>query len=85
MSPVKLYLQALALHKRLLGDNHPHVAISLNNLAGLYKSQGKYEQSEPLLLQALEILERQLGVNHPNTITCRENLADLRDALKSQQ
>jgi hypothetical protein len=43
-----LYLQALELSKRLLGEDHPHVATSLNNLAGLYDSQGRYDQAEPL-------------------------------------
>jgi tetratricopeptide (TPR) repeat protein len=50
----------------------------LNNLAALYRSQGKYEEAEPLYLQALEIAERVLGANHPNTVTFRENLKYLR-------
>ncbi len=37
-----LYLEALDLRKQLLGDNHPDVATSLNNLAALYDSQGRY-------------------------------------------
>ncbi|WP_254921402.1 tetratricopeptide repeat protein, partial [Nodularia sp. NIES-3585] len=68
-----LYLQALELLKRLLGDNHPSVATSLNNLALLYESQGRYDQAEPLYLQALELFKRLLGDNHPHTITVREN------------
>jgi len=31
-----LYQQALALRQKLLGDDHPDVAASLNNLALLY-------------------------------------------------
>ncbi|BAZ41659.1 hypothetical protein NIES4101_76260 [Calothrix sp. NIES-4101] len=75
-----LYLQALELRQRLLGDNHLLVATSFNNLAYLYNSQGKYDQAEPLYLQALTILERILGANHPNTVAVRENLANLRDS-----
>ncbi|TYT71705.1 tetratricopeptide repeat protein, partial [Microcystis aeruginosa] len=41
--------------KQLLGDNHPDVATSLNNLAGLYRSQGKYTEAEPLFLEALDL------------------------------
>jgi len=76
-----LYLQALDLTKRLLGESHPLVATSLNNLALLYHSQGRYTEGEPLLIQALAIWEQQLGVDHPHTITCRNNLQYLRDAL----
>ena len=72
-----LYLQALELTKRLLGEEHPHVATSLNNLALLYKSQGRYSEAEPLYLQALEIRERGLGANHPRTVTVRKNLEKL--------
>ncbi len=80
-----MLLQALELRKRLLGDNHPDVATSLNNLALLYDSQKKYDQAEFLYSQALNILERRLGANHPNTVTVRKNLASLRDSLTSEQ
>ncbi|WP_375467540.1 tetratricopeptide repeat protein, partial [uncultured Nostoc sp.] len=63
---------------RLLGDEHPSVATSLNNLAGLYDSQGRYSDAKPLCIQALAIAEKRLGANHPNTITIRENLEALR-------
>jgi tetratricopeptide (TPR) repeat protein len=54
------------------------VALSLNNLAALYKSQGRYPEAEPLFLQALAIAEQALGENHPNTVKSRENLQRLR-------
>ena len=33
---------------KALGPEHPDVAASLNNLAGIYKAQGNYAQAEPL-------------------------------------
>ncbi|MEC4990156.1 MAG: tetratricopeptide repeat protein, partial [Oscillatoria sp. PMC 1068.18] len=33
--------QALTLAVEILGEEHPNVATSLNNLAGLYESQGR--------------------------------------------
>ncbi|WP_130758767.1 tetratricopeptide repeat protein, partial [Microcystis aeruginosa] len=71
--------QALDLYKRLLGDNHPHVAQSLNNLAGLYDSQGRYTEAEPLYLQALDLYKRLLGDNHPHVAQSLNNLAGLYD------
>ncbi len=70
-SPVlaPLYLEALDLKKRLLGDNHPHVATFLNNLAAaLYKSQGRYTEAEPLYLEALDLRKQLLGDNHPDVM-----------------
>ena len=68
-----LYLQALELYKRLLGDNHPLVATSLSNLAYLYQSQGRYPEAEPLYLEAINIATQVLGENHPHTQTIMEN------------
>ncbi|MBD2346757.1 tetratricopeptide repeat protein [Anabaena subtropica] len=53
------------------------LATSLNNLAGLYYSQGSYDQAEPLFLQALELSKRLLGDNHPSVATSLNNLASL--------
>ncbi len=37
-----LYLEALNISKKILGDEHPDTASSYNNLAILYKAQGEY-------------------------------------------
>ena len=60
-----------------MGDDHPNTATSLNNLAFVYESQGRYGEAEPLLQQALEIRRRVLGNDHPNTATSLNNLAGL--------
>jgi tetratricopeptide (TPR) repeat protein len=52
-------------------------ANSLNNLAGLYDSQGKFQEAEPLYRQALSIFEQKLGAQHPHTQTVRGNYASL--------
>jgi len=54
------------------------VATSLNNLAALYDSQGRYTEAEPLYLEAINIATQALGENHPNTVTIRENLQIMR-------
>ncbi|NEO73418.1 MAG: CHAT domain-containing protein [Moorea sp. SIO3H5] len=70
-------MQALDLRKRLLGEEHPHVASSLNSLAGLYFRQGRYQQAEPLYLQALDLNKRLLGEQHPDVASSLNNLASL--------
>jgi hypothetical protein len=69
--------------KRLFTGDHPDVASSLNNLAGLYHSQGKYSEAEPLYVDALAMSERTLGTNHPNTITVWDNLRHLQQQITS--
>jgi CHAT domain-containing protein len=43
------------MYRRLFNGDHPDVAISLNNLAYLYKAQGRLGEAEPLYKEALEI------------------------------
>ena len=40
--------EVLAIREKALGPEHPDVAQSLNNLAELYRSQGRYADAEPL-------------------------------------
>jgi tetratricopeptide (TPR) repeat protein len=68
------YRHCLELSQRLLGDDHPDVATSLNNLAALYNSQGRYAEAEPLYHQALELNQRLLGDDHPQVAISLNNL-----------
>ena len=63
-----------------MGENHPYVATSLNNLAHLYNHQERYTEAEPLYLRALSIYEQQLGQNHPSVANSLNNLAKLYQA-----
>lgn len=65
----------LTVAQSLLGEQHPHVATSLNNLAALYASQGRYESAEPLYIQALELRRSRLGESHPDVAQSLNNLA----------
>jgi tetratricopeptide (TPR) repeat protein len=72
-----LYVQALEMRKRLLGEDHSDVANSLNNLALLYRTQGRYSEAEPLSLQALEMDKHLVGEEHPDVAIGLNNLASL--------
>ncbi|GBG34394.1 Kinesin light chain 3, partial [Hondaea fermentalgiana] len=37
--------EALSIKKESLGDRHPSVATTLNNIAGVYRAQGRYEEA----------------------------------------
>ena len=48
------------------GPQDPRLATSLNNLAELYRAQGRNAEAEPLHKRSLAIREKALGPNHPN-------------------
>ncbi|MCH8267055.1 MAG: tetratricopeptide repeat protein [Acidobacteria bacterium] len=59
------------------GPEDPRLATSLNNLAVVFRAQGKYEEAEPLYQRSLAIDEKALGPEHPKVATTLENYADL--------
>jgi tetratricopeptide (TPR) repeat protein len=77
-----LYVRSLSIKEKQLGADHPAVATSLNNLAGLYKSQGRYSEAEPLYGRSLSIFEKVLPAHHPNLAIVRENLESLRQQMQ---
>ena len=53
------------------------MALTLENLAGVYNEQGAYAKAEPLFARALEIREKALGPMHPQTAYSLNNLGFL--------
>ena len=43
-----LLKEALEIYRKVLGPEHPDVAVSVNNLAFLYQQIGEYAKAEPL-------------------------------------
>ena len=70
-------MRALTIRENALGPEHPDVAQSLNNLAGLYYKQGQYAQAKPLYKQALAIWEKAFGPDYPKVANTLENMAKL--------
>ena len=50
----------LAIREKALGPNHPDVAISLNNMAELYRAKGQNVQAEFANIWLLPIWEQAL-------------------------
>ena len=72
--------EALDLRRRLLGDQHPDVASSLNNLASIVYAKGDYDAAEPLFREALAMRRRVLGEGHPNVAASINMLASVDNA-----
>jgi tetratricopeptide (TPR) repeat protein len=72
-----LLKRVLAIFDKTLGHDHPDLAQSLSNLAGLYLEQGRYDEAELLLRRALAINEKPLGDDHPDLAQSLNSLAAL--------
>ena len=73
---------ALAIREKALGPDHPYVATSLNNLAKLYWSQGRYADALPLAQRVIasgravpaSVLPVLLGAEYNNLISAEAAL-----------
>lgn len=77
MEAEHLYRRALEMKEKLLGKDHPDVAMTLNNLAVLLKKQEKYEEAASMYERALAIFEKTLDSHHPKIKACRANYTGL--------
>ena len=57
--------RALAIAEGSYGPDHPDVAATLNNLAGLLQDTNRLGEAEPLMRRALAIDEESYGPDHP--------------------
>jgi serine/threonine protein kinase/TPR repeat protein len=72
---------SLVLRKKLLGDEHPEVANSLNDLAEVFYRQSKWADAAALNRDALAMQKRLLGNEHVRIAQSLDNLAK---ALRQQ-
>ena len=71
-----LFKRALTISEKALGPDHPDVAVSLNNLAGLYQPK-RATRMLNRLQTVVDNSEKALGPNHPNVAFSLNNLAAL--------
>lgn len=76
-----MHRQVLELRKKVLGREHSSIFISMNNLASVLGSQGKYLEAEQMRRQVLELMEEVRGREHPDTVL----YSILQDCLKRIQ
>jgi tetratricopeptide (TPR) repeat protein len=66
--------QALAVRRKLVGEEHPDVAASLNQIGDILSYVGDSAGAEPLFRQALAIYHQLLGDEHPLVAMAAGNL-----------
>ena len=73
--------RALALRRRVQGDQHPDMLPAMNDLALVYLRLAKYAGAESLLKRTLELRRHNLGEAHPSTL---KSMADLSEVYVTQ-
>jgi eukaryotic-like serine/threonine-protein kinase len=71
------YERALEIYRRVLGDEHPRVAMRLNNLALVAENMGELPRAESLFQESIRLHERAYGQDHPETAAVKGNYGSL--------
>jgi tetratricopeptide (TPR) repeat protein len=73
--------QGLAIKRKLLGEDHPDVAISEGNLAYLLKGAGRNPEALVHIERAIDIQEKKLGPANPDLFNQLNNRGEILNAL----
>ncbi len=73
--------QALMIRRKLLGNEHPETASSLNNHGSVLRAMGDLEGAKEYFEQALAIRREMLGDEHPETGISLSNLGSVLRAM----
>jgi CHAT domain-containing protein/Tfp pilus assembly protein PilF len=66
--------RALEIRERILGPEHPDVAVTINQLSVLHAQKGEYAKAEPLIQRAMDIRVKFFGPEHPSVAASLNNL-----------
>ncbi len=69
--------RSLQIKLKVLGEIHPAVAYTGNQLAGLHYMMGRFSEAENYSKKCQTIYENCYGKEHPNVAVCLHNLASL--------
>jgi Flp pilus assembly protein TadD len=72
--------QALAIRRRMYGDEHQLVAESISNLGQNYGERGDFKQAEVYLRKAMKLQRKLLEEVHPDLAAALHNVGYAREA-----
>ena len=60
----EMFYQVLEMDRKFLGENHPYIATTLNNLGGLQVNKEAYEEAEQSFREAISVFKKTFPENH---------------------
>jgi tetratricopeptide (TPR) repeat protein len=75
-----LYRRAIDGYSKILGPDHPHSLMSVNNLANTLSETNCLDEAQKCYERALAGYSKTLGEKHPYTLMSLQNLANLKRA-----
>jgi hypothetical protein len=67
-------MQSMEMKEKVLGREHPHTLLSMNNLALTWKHRGRDNEALELMKNCLQLQKQRLGPDHPHTMSSSRTL-----------
>ena len=64
------YREAIASHRRVLGDVHPYTMLMESSLARCIAAQGRRDEASEIYARVVPMMREIMGAEHPDTIEC---------------
>lgn len=60
----ELAVQAMKMHRKVLGPEHPHTLTSMDSLTLTWRATGRHKEALKLMEKCVKLRKKILGVNH---------------------
>ena len=85
MKLLNYYNKSMNIQIKSLGENHPSLAITYNNIGSVYYNKSDYDEALNYYNKCRDIQIKSLGENHPLTKITKKNLDLLILKIKIKQ
>ena len=71
------FKKVLTIYREVVGERHPHTAVTCNNMAVVFSKQGRFAEAREYSGKALAIRREVLGERYPDTAMAYNNMANV--------
>ena len=71
------YREAIASHRRVLGDVHPYTMLMESSLARCIAAQGRRDEASEIYARVVPMMREIMGAEHPDTTECTRRATHL--------
>ena len=78
----ELVVQVIEAKNRVLGEEHPHTLTSIDNVALIYRGQGRWKEAISLTKKCTQLRTKVLGSGHPTKQESLEAFDEWEDRIQ---
>lgn len=77
-------VKLIELKQKMLGPEHPEIAVAMRDLAAMYEELGMFEKAEEALRPAFLIMRASFGPKDTRTMWCMKHLMEIQEKVRKK-